>query len=517
MAYREFAEAFRDSGGKWAFGITGSGPSLTLIDALEKAGVGFVTTGHESTAAQMAGGYARVSGSPSLAVTIKGPGFMNMLPGLLSNAYEGYPSLSVSESYPQDHSGARCHKWLDHDRAGGEFLKDRLYFEPDSGFFHRCWETARQEFSGPVHIDLGSGRNTPLDPKDEPSHDSFEALASALRQAANPVLIVGSAGLRAEWGSRLQQLDIPVFTTPSAKGVIDEKSPNAAGVYTGAGKPETLERLLLPATDLLVTLCVRVGEILTPAFDAAKTLHIDNIRADGGGLFPAKRLEGTTHVLSAAQITELIGLLKDRSWGQEIIATGRIQLQAIGNRYDWSVVKAMKVAEEVLPGASHVLDTGNYAVMGEHYLTAHSPNSVLGTPNGRYMGAALGYALGATFAAPNTPVVLWVGDGGLRSLAGELAMAADFGRKLLVLVMKDGYFGSVRGPALANQLSQNAVTLIDRSFGGLAGALGLQSGIVDNEEELRSCLEVWRKNPQPALLECILEPNEYIELTSAIR
>lgn len=517
MVFDGFADAFSDNGGQWAFGITGGGPSLTLIDTLEKAGIAFVTTGHESTAALMAGACARVSQAPALAITIKGPGFTNMLPGLLSNAYEGFPSLSISESYAQDYDSARCHKWLDHGRAAGEFLKDKLFFEPSAEFFQRCWSRARVEYPGPVHIDLGAGTNDAQATEDPICCDNLEALVSKLKRSTRPLLIVGSAGLRAPWGAGIRPLNIPIFTTPSAKGLIDERSPNAASVFTGAGKPDTLEKLLLPKTDLLITLGVRAGEILNPVFEAANVLHIDTIPTVERHLFPAKDLDETTHQLSDAEISTLLNCLRDKNWGQECIEDGKARLQEIANRYRWSVVTAMNTVQASLPGATHMLDTGNFAVLGEHFLTASTPNCVLGTPNGRYMGAALGHALGASFAAPDTPVVLWVGDGGLRSLAGELALAADYDRKLLVLVMKDGYFGSIRGGALANQLSQKPVTLSKRSFAHLAEALGMASGVVNNEVELRNRLEAWGKNPQPTLLECILDPDQYIELTSAIR
>ena len=515
--YQQFAADFSESGGRLAFGITGSGPSLSLIDTLEKAGATFVTTGHESTAALMAGACACLTGKPALAQSIKGPGFMNMLPGLLCNAYEGLPSLSLSESYPQGHSDARCHKWLDHRAAGAEFLKQQLFFDPDRGFLGQCWASASGEFPGPVHIDLGAGENGPAAPLEEAlTSPDFEQLANRIERSSRPLLVVGSLGLRAPWGSDLQRLGIPVFTTPAGKGLLDESLATAAGVFTGAGKPDTPEKRLLPDADLLITLGLRAGEILNPAFDRPETVQIDTITATGGRLFPARSL-GQQHILSDAQIGKLIGLLQQKNWGGDRVRAARSHLDAVAERYGWGPVVAMRMLQAALPGATHILDTGNFTVLGEHFLQAATPSSLLGTPNGRYMGAGLGYALGASFALPDTPVILWIGDGGIRSLIGELALAAEHNRKLLVMVMKDGYFGSIRGSALSNHLTQNPVTLSDRSLARIGEALGLNTVTVSGESQLDSALDAWRRNPTATLCECLLEPDQYIELTAQIR
>jgi len=514
--YDQFVEEFVAAGGRRAYGITGSGPSLRLIDRLEGAGVEFITTGHESTAALMSGVSARLSGNPALALTIKGPGFMNMLPGLLCNAYEGYPSISVSESYPQGHTDARCHKWLDHERACGEFLKRHLYYRSGHGLMTHCWQAARQECPGPVHLDLGAGENRTISTLEVEATPEFERIEQKIAQSKRPMLVIGSVGLRADWSRVLQGLSIPVFTTPSGKGAIDESSAMAAGVFTGAGKADTPEKQLLPEADLLITLGARAGEMLNPEF-GIESLNLDTVPPDAARVFPARPLAGQTQVLDEGQIRDLFILLREKAWGREMIADSHARLDALADRFGWSPVAAMRRVQAMVSGAVQVLDTGNYTVMGEHFLRAGETSRVLGTPNGRYMGAALGYALGASFSLPDTPVILWIGDGGIRSLIGELALAAEHNRRLLVLVMKDGNFGSIRGSALSNGLTQKPVELSKRSLVRIGEALGLNTGIIENEAELVDVLNKWQQDPGPSLYECPLNPDEYIELTGCLR
>ena len=517
MDFEQFAADFSIADGRWAFGITGSGTSLELMDALERSGVALVTPGHEATAALMAGAYGRLTGKPALAVGIKGPGFMNLLPGLLSNAFEGYPSLSISESYPAEYAGSRCHKWLDHRRAGQEFLKRHRFFESEAGYLGACWSMARQEFPGPVHIELATGTEHSEDVQAAQTGTVSTELKRTVERAERPLLIVGSLGLRAEWGALLPELTIPIFTTAAAKGLVDESGPFAAGVFTGAGKAPTPERTLLEETDLLITLGVRGGELLDTRLETSVALHIDTIPVSQDRLFPARPLDAPTLVLSDAAIRCLVGVLREKSWGLDLLGECRQRLDDTIAGYPWSMVHAIRATQSALPEAVHVLDTGNFTVLAEHFLKAATPASVLGTPNGRYMGAGLGYSLGASIARPDAPVVLWVGDGGLRSSIGELALAADHRCKLLVMAVKDGYFGSVRATAMANGLTQTPVTLSDRSLVAIAEAMGLDSGTVADESELDTALGEWRRDPKPALLECVINPDEYVEQAARVR
>ena len=76
------------------FGIPGSGASLFLLDALEKYDVRFHLTHFEGSGAIMAGAIGKLSGQRGVAISIKGPGLTNMLPGLAACALESFPIAS---------------------------------------------------------------------------------------------------------------------------------------------------------------------------------------------------------------------------------------------------------------------------------------------------------------------------------------------------------------------------------------------------------------------------------------
>ena len=517
MNFTAFSEGFARQGGKLAFGVPGGGPSLALVDALSKQGVEFVTTGHETTAALMAGAVARQSGAPSLAITIKGPGFANLAPGLLANAYEGFPMLSVSEAYDTAKPGPRRHKWLDHARMAGEFLKGCRAFSSEPGFFEACLADSRSEFPGPVQVDLFEGSPAADAPSPAAAADDPADVFAALRAARRPALVVGSLSLRAPWRGQLASLRLPIFTTPAAKGAIAEDGAFAAGIYTGDGKPATPEKVLLPQADLVLMLGVRPGEILNPAAPHARTLWIEAAEMRNRSVFPPLQPGPARSFLSSEAIAEVLAELAKHAWGAELVAKAHADLHRELDRWPWAPARLFQAAQAVLPDATHVLDTGNFTVVGEHCLRIRHERRVLGTPNGRYLGMGVGYAMGAAAVAGRQPVVLWIGDGGLRAFFSELGIASEKHWPLLVLVMRDGWFGSVRGRAESQGWARTPLALADRNFPGLAGRMGLASGRVTNEPEFTRWLEAWALQPGPALLECVLDPDAYNRQTELLR
>ena len=70
------AERLYQAGVRFAFGIPG-GEVLTIIDALEDAGIKFLLSKHENAAGFMAEGVHHVTAAPGLLIATVGPG----LPG----------------------------------------------------------------------------------------------------------------------------------------------------------------------------------------------------------------------------------------------------------------------------------------------------------------------------------------------------------------------------------------------------------------------------------------------------
>ncbi|NBV22667.1 MAG: hypothetical protein EBS05_12225 [Proteobacteria bacterium] len=234
-------------------------------------------------------------------------------------------------------------------------------------------------------------------------------------------------------------------------------------------------------------------------------------------VFPPLQPGPARSFLSAPVIAEVLAELAKHTWGAELVAQAVADLHRALDRWPWAAARLFQAAQTVLPDATHVLDTGNFTVVGEHCLRVRHERQMLGTPNGRYLGMGVGYAMGAAAVAGRPPVVLWIGDGGLRAFFSELSLAAEQRWPLLVVVMRDGWFGSVRGRAESQGWTRTPLAMADRNFPGLAERMGLAAGRVANEGEFTRWIEAWARQPGPALLECLLAPDAYNQQTELLR
>jgi acetolactate synthase-1/2/3 large subunit len=142
---------------------------------------------------------------------------------------------------------------------------------------------------------------------------------------------------------------------------------------------------------------------------------------------------------------------------------------------------------------------------------------VFGTPNGRYMGCGIGYALGAAIASDHRPVVLSIGDGGIRAFFSELSLAVEQKLRLLVLVMSDGHFGSIRGRAKAQGWCMEPLRMQNRDLMHISEAMGMDALTVEGDESLARVLEAWRDNPKPMLIRCDFDAEEYANVAEILR
>ena len=268
------------------FGITGSGPTLTLLDALERHGVDVVRTQFEGSAALMAGTVGRLSNHAGLTYGIKGPGLANMAPGLAACLLDAFPVVAIVEAYPNTAGPEKAHKRMNHPAFADAVCKGRTVLSVDGPDFSAVARYAESEVPGPVLLEItgGSERSQPLPAVNTVAGDAAAVLA-AIAASRRPVVIAGTLAIRRRWSAWLSGLNVPVFSTAAAKGVVDEAGANAAGVYTGVGLKLVSETTLLAEADLVIGLGLRPNEVLATKLFACPAVNIDSAVVPGSGAF----------------------------------------------------------------------------------------------------------------------------------------------------------------------------------------------------------------------------------------
>jgi len=124
---------------------------------------------------------------------------------------------------------------------------------------------------------------------------------------------------------------------------------------------------------------------------------------------------------------------------------------------------------------------------------------------------AMGYALPAAIAAklvhPDRTVVCVIGDGGFQMCGLELATAAQEGAAIVVLVVSNGMYGTIRGYQERHYPGRVIATRLENpDFIGIAHACGAHAEVVERTAEFLPALERALGAGGPALLDLRADP-----------
>ena len=501
------AEQIAQSADGLAFGIVGGGLSLAVADAVERSGRRFHTTRFEGSAALMAGATGRLTGQLSLAVAIKGPGFANLAAGLATCQLEDFPLLAVAEAYGAGTASSKAHKRLDQASLASAVTKARAGIDvPDCLAALRALAFA--ERPGPVLLELEATGSTIRTVAGAPA-DQVGELLRCIDRAQRPAVIAGSWAARQGLSASLNQLSVPVFSTASAKGVVDERRPHAAGVFTGAGLTLAPECQVLNEADLVVGLGLRSHEVLTAGLPV-RCVNIDDLELAPGFTVVARAGSGAW--------PSVLGALRNKpGWGAELIGELKARLRSVLLAGPFLPAQVYARAAEHLQDARLVLDTGFFCTIGEHVWEISDPSLYLSSGQGRSMGASLPMAIGAAMARPQQPTVLAIGDGGIGMFFTELTLAIAERLPLLILLMRDGTQASVRSRAMATDRCERPFVSATPDWTAVAAGLGLWAERFDNLADFASFVRRWRISAGPALVEICFDPEPYRLMTQALR
>jgi acetolactate synthase-1/2/3 large subunit len=166
-----------------------------------------------------------------------------------------------------------------------------------------------------------------------------------------------------------------------------------------------------------------------------------------------------------------------------------------------------------------VSDSGNFNCWVSRYVQLHGYRSQV-MPESGSMGYGVPAAISAKLRNPHRPVVCFIGDGGFQMCGLELATAAQEGLPIIVIVVSNGMYGTIRAHQERHYPGRVIATrLANPDFVGLAEACGAHAEAVDRIERFLPALERALEAGRPALLELHVDPEAIFpgETISGIR
>jgi acetolactate synthase-1/2/3 large subunit len=171
------------------------------------------------------------------------------------------------------------------------------------------------------------------------------------------------------------------------------------------------------------------------------------------------------------------------------------------------LARVMAHLRERLPRDAIVTNgAGNYTVWCHRFLQFSRYRTQLAPTSGA-MGYGVPAAVAAKLVHPERIVVCFTGDGDFLMNGQELATAVQYWLPIVVLVVNNGMYGTIRMHQERHHPGRvHGTGLINPDFGALARAFGAYGEVVERTEDFAPAFERALEEGRPALLELRVDP-----------
>lgn len=518
-------------GVEYVFSVPGES-FLAALDALfDTPSIRFITCRHEGGAAMMAEAAGKLGGRPGVAFVTRGPGAANAMAGLHVAEQDETPMLLLVGLPPNGFEGRGAFQEFSLERMFASVVKWAAVVR-DAGripeFVARAMHLSTSGRPGPVVLGLPEDvLEAVVDVSDAkpwraldiaPPPDQLTALWGMLKDAEQPICIVGGPGWSRQAGADLEtfasRFDLAVATAFRAQDYIDNRHPSFAG-HLGIGIEGKLAAAVRSA-DLLVVIGAPLGEISTggftlldPANPRQRLVHVRPSPDALNGLYQADLpIVATT----AAFMRALASLDPPalRPWAtlrRDLRLACEVWARPVGTTDGLGLARCIELASAKLAEQTIVTNgAGNYAAFLHRHFSYKGFRTQIAPASGS-MGYGLPAAIAAKLLQPSRPVVAFAGDGCFLMTAMELATAVQYSLPVVVIVSNNGMYGTIRMHQ-ERHYPQRVIgtSLVNPDFASLARSFGAHGERVTHLDEFEPALNRAFASGGPAVIELSVDP-----------
>ena len=501
---------------------------LPVLDALYdvRERIRLVVCRHESGASNMAEAYGKLTGRPGIALVTRGPGASNAAIGIHTAFQDSTPLVLLVGQVPRDFADREAFQEIDYRRMFGQSAKWVGQID-DPGripeYLSHAFHTAAGGRPGPVVLALpedmlSEEAEAPAAPRYRriaaaPSPEQIEQVRSLLSAARRPVAILGGSGWTFEACANVRRFaeawQLPVACAFRFQDLFDNDHPQYAG-DVGIGINPRLARRIREA-DVALVVGARLGEMTTSGYtlfevpSPRQTLVHAHSGAEELGRVYAADLPINSGMPELAAALAPLRPAAPPPWADET-AAARIDYLAWNEPVQ--VPGPMQLAEivrwlrERLPADAIVTNgAGNFSAWVHRFHRYRRFRTQLGPTSG-----AMGYGLPAAVAAkavhPERMVIAFSGDGDFLMSGQELATAVQHGLAVIVLVVNNDAYGTIRMHQERKYPGRvHGTTLANPDFAAYARSFGAFGEVVESTAQFAPAFERAAASGQPALLE----------------
>lgn len=526
-------DALRIHGTDTAYCVPGES-FLAVLEALYQSrdAIRLIVARQEGGAAHMAEAHAKLTGEPGICFVTRGPGSTNASIAVHTARQDSTPLILFVGQVGRDAMGREAWQEIDYRHMFGHIAKwvdqiDDARRIPE--YINRAFHVATSGRPGPVVLALPEDMLTDvvqvadspryLRSAAAPTTHALEGLQAELARAERPLVVLGGGGWTPEACADLtafaEAFDLPVACAFRRQDLIDNKHPNYVG-ETGLGMDPRIAQRVRDA-DLVIAVGARLGETSTQGYEllavprpAQRLVHVHADPEELGHVYHAD-----VPVLAAmpefARAARALSPAHPGPWGDWTRAARADYLDHLQPPAtmpgDVDLGQVMVQLGKSLPADTIVSNgAGNYTLWVQRFWRYGGLRTQLAPTSGT-MGYGLPAAIAAKLVHPERTVVCFAGDGCFLMNGQELATAMQYDANVIVIVVNNGMYGSIRmhqerhypgnvwGTALKNP-----------DFAALARSYGAHGETVYRTQDFASALERALRSGLPALIELQVSP-----------
>ncbi len=486
---------------------------------------------HEAAAANMAEAYGKLTGRPGVALVTRGPGATHAAIGVHTAFQDSSPMVLFVGDVGSDFRGREAFQEVDFAAMFAPLAKwaariddvDRI---PE--YVARAFQVASSGRRGPVVLALpedilaksskaaDAKRYAPVEA--HPGPQDLLKLQRLLAAAKRPFVILGGSGWSLQACEDMRRFveanDLPCGCAFRFQDLFDNRNEHYVGDVGIGINPVLAERVRM--ADLLIVVGARLGEMTTSGYTLIeapiprqKLVHVHCGIEEIGRVYQPE-LGIVSGMAQFAAAVAALTPVENPSWkgsaaeqrADYVAWTSRREIP--GRVQMWEVVDWLNhhAPEDTI----YCNGAGNFATW-LHRFHRYPGFRTQVAPTSGAMGYGVPAAIAAKLVHPERTVVCFAGDGDFLMSGQELATAVQYGAAVVILVINNGMYGTIRmhqekhypGRVIATQLQNPHFAAYARSFGALGE-------IVEDTAQFGPAMERCLAANKPAVIEIRIDP-----------
>jgi len=533
---RILVDSLRVHGVERAFCVPGES-YLDVLNALhDTPEIQVIVCKHEGGAANMAEADGRLTGRPGICFVTRGPGATHASIGVHVAMENSTPMILFIGQVDRAFFDREAFQEVDYRQMFGPLAKWAAQIEDPARipeYVLRAFHTATSGRPGPVVLALPEDMLEQVaqvaDPKpfepahSAPRHGDVLGIQAELAQAQRPLIIVGGSGWTAEACGDLKAFaesnSVPVAASFRRQDLFDNAHANYAG-HLGLGiNPRLADQVR--SADLLIVIGSRLSEVTSGGYTLIESprpkqrfVHVHPDPEELGRVYQGTLLINSGMPAVAAALKSLAPVANPpwRPWlaelHRECEVFGRAPAPDPAHRGVHLATVVSQLTDILPPDAIVCNGAGNYTLWVHRFHRYRQFRTEL-APVGGSMGYGLPAAIAAKLRHPDRTVVCVAGDGCFSMYPQELATAAQYGAAIIVLVVNNGMYGTIRMHQERRYPGRASNTdIANPDFVALARSLGAYAERVSTTEDFSAAFARAAGAGVSALLELRVDPDQ---------